>query len=104
MVCADCIIPPLRLRSILLTRQCIPLRGWRISALGERQVFSAYKRRGNYIEIELDITIEELYMRLPRLVEDIKPDFSKRDINNIREYMDALELEKVRIGNHNLFP
>ena len=72
--------------------------GWRISALGERQVFSAYKRKGNYIEIELDITIEDLYIRLPRLVEDIKPDFSKRDINNIREYMDALELEKVRMG------
>ena len=74
-----------------------------ITKMKDEEVFSKYKRRGKWTEVKLSISIEEIYKKLPKLIKGLKMDFSKKNIHNIPEYLDAVELEKVRSGIINMF-
>ncbi|MDD9867988.1 MAG: type V CRISPR-associated protein Cas12d [Candidatus Campbellbacteria bacterium] len=69
-----------------------------IKGLKEKEVFTKYKRRGNWKELELGKNIEEIFDSIPKLIDLLRPDFKKRKLENIREHIDAIELEKIRIG------
>ena len=74
-----------------------------IKTMKENEVFSSYKRRGKWIEVELSKSIEEMYAKFPELLEYLKVDFSKRSINDIPEYLDAVEIEKIRFSIMTMF-
>ena len=74
-----------------------------IKTMKENEVFSSYKRRGKWREVELSKSIEEIYVKFPELLEYLRVDFSKRSINDIPEYLDAVEIEKIRSGIMTMF-
>ena len=68
-----------------------------ISVMTEKEVFTKYKRRGNYKEVKT-YPIKKIYSCLEELINKLRSDFSKRNIKNTREYIDVIDLEKIRIG------
>ena len=88
----------------IIQREVKKATGVNIKEMFSNQLFSAYRRKGKDWEEVKTRDVKEVFESLPILVEDLKIDFDKNRMQlckkekDVTLYLDALELERVRVG------